>query len=414
MSHHRPFLLLPALVLSLAAQKVAQPSRILEVGPYVLDSGFRVFLTDGGRVLAFSQSRDEDSIVERVAIWDGVSGEFLRRDLEPLDPETTFGFGCGGDGSHGFNAWSNVVTPFWNASTQRFQWTEGNEDRLHTMDEAGNSGTAPWNPPPVSRLRDVDLNLLEVIVPGEPSWWLSRGKGLPEGYKPTRIQRILAGRSGFQEALADRAGRWVACIWEGITENPTANPPQMPFKRDGNPRWIIWHQTSTLPVLDISLASIAGPIQRITRMALNEAGDRVILQTDREVVLFDPVALKVVSHRPGDRVVEVPSRNHLLIGKASGSTYERIDMATGDLISRVIIPRTTDPIESDPESTEAGSPKIARTRFIGDPIAFSPNGRYMVAPRYGLQGAHWDGLVLWDLEQAMLPTESAPLRPPAD
>lgn len=392
---------LPLLLLvqssALRSQETLRPVAVLEPGPYFLDWGFEVRVTPQGRVLAHAPAFGDET-PERLAIWNGLTGELLLRSLEALSPETSYGYSCGGTGSiRGLTLWSNRQLPPWNPETRRFQWDGREPGRIRTLDEDGQFRTEVVAPPLVASLQEHTADFLEVVVPGEPSWFLSLGRSIPQGLKPTPIQRMIVGKLGFQEAIADRCGRWAATIWEGAIASSAPNRRVVPYRRDGNPRWLVWHQGSSMPVMDVPRASILGDSDRILRMALNGAGDRIVIETGALVAIFDPMALMLLGRHQGRLVEEIPGCNQLLIQEGSEPRFTRVDLATGLASSSFTLPESLDPEEPGNPPLEEGEPIPDRRRSLGDPIAFSPDGRYMVTPRLGRQGAHWDGLVVWDL-----------------
>lgn len=395
--------LIPSLVLllPLAGQETLRPKAVLEVGLRYLSPRSEVFVTNAGKVLAFSKARGEAPL-DRLAIWDGATGSLERSNLEPLDEATTFAGACGGGGwiPTRITLHSNLTPSSWNPSTQRFRLpVQGGEPPLE-LDESGHVAPVDPSRPHAAEVDALGPNSIR-ITPRQGSPWMA-SLAMPPGaeqigLKP--IQRLLVGPLGFQHVLADREGRWLLATWEGSTPSQAPNRRLVPFKRDGNPRWLLFEPGASLPVMEEPLGSILGNPAKLLKLSLSAAGDRVLVETDSRVVVFDPATRSILVNRQGSLVIELPGRNHILLREKWGGPYTRVDLASGTKVGFFEIPESLDPPLPEAPILEAATPQPNERRQLTSPVAFSPDGHYMVTPRYSRQGFHWDGLVVWDLDE---------------
>jgi hypothetical protein len=371
-----------------AAPVVARPLSVLEVGPFQLDFSYQVFIDEQARVQAV-QPKDSEPGSSPQAMWDGPSGYLIRCTLNPLDPETWMGGGCGCLSAISSTAlWPNQAPERWDPLRARFQWTAGDGNSKWTMDSDGNLARGPQDLRPTTKLVTKDSTGLEVQPPGREPWSIARRALVPAGVALTSLQKAVMGQVGFQHAIADRAGGWVATIWEGTTSNLGSR--LAPYTRDGNRLWNLWYRGASYPVQEETLAAVLGGEDDLLRMSLNEKGDRILLESSQRVVLFAPDTHEVLSRHAGCFVGELPTRNQILIRtdtEPSGA-FMIVDLGTGEILKKFVL----QDLVGAPDTGKEG-------RELMWPIAFSPAGRYMVTPRAGTQGIHWDELVIWDLDQ---------------
>lgn len=384
------------LLLPLAGQVPLRPKAILEVGQRYLGPGSHVFVTNSGRVLAFAQARG-DAPEDRLAIWDETTGALQRTTLDPLEEDANFLGGCGGDGSvqSVTTLHSNLSQAIWNPDTRRFRLLGEDGGPTKELSEAGEVIPGETFHPPAAQVESLSPNAIRIVPPQASAWVASLP--MPPGAESIAskpIRRILVGRLGFQHVLADREGRWLVATWEGSVPSRAPNRSAVPFRRDRNPRWLLFEQGSPLPVMDVPLGAILGGTHDPLKLTLSTRGDRILVEVGPRVIVFDPFTRSLVSNRQAHLLAELPERNQALLQDRGDGTLRRLDLDSGSTLGAFQIPETLDV----PEAGLADPTLALPARSLGAPIAFSPDGRYMVTPRWGRHGFHWDGLVIWDLD----------------
>lgn len=396
---------------ALPAQEAAKPVSVIEIGPYALGPDFSAHLTHEGRIL-FHEGGREPEAPPRQAIWEGRSGMLVRHNLLPFKAEPASAFnGCGGiDIGPSTMIWSNQLDLDWNPVTRRFRLVSYYSSSPRELDEDGGQHDGPSShSDSTAKITVIDPNCLQVEDPQGFRWEVSMPWLIPPDFPFTPLQRAVSRGLGFCNALADRKGAWLLTEWQGAVANAPGR--LLPFVPDQNPRWQLWKQGDPKPVMDVPLGSILGQESRLISMGLNATGDRIVVTTDRQVILFDPTTQTVLLFRPGRLEAQLPECNRLILSQAieGGTRMLSIDLATGQKVAEFVIPESLDQEKSAPtidadvdtEETSSQSSFNAQPlrRVLSDPVAFSPDGRYVLVPRVNTRGWHWDGLVLWEFPQ---------------
>ncbi len=396
----RSLLLAAALGLTLMAQAPASPVRILDTAALDLDWKAELFITPEGRILAFAGAGADPS-QPSIGLWDGPAGLLLRATLPPWEPTQDAGSGlvtCGGcGGPFGPIVELNHRPPGWDPLARAFdlpRLPEAPQARVTDQGDLQEGGPAL---PPLAQVTVEGLDALRVTRPeGTQETFRHPLADLPELGSLSPLQRSMARLTGFRNVLVSRTGDWVAATWiDGKRNLPGRALPWVP---KGPLRWLLFLSGQAEPVVDLPLAALTGGTPDRVSLSLSPQGTRILLEGAGRVVVLSPEDGGILLNRPGSIVHLTSGSDELVLAQpGEGLSLARFDLREGRRTGALSLPASLDA----PPALGPGSPEVPEgqgPRALTAPLAFSPDGRWVVTAQARRGGSGWDALVLWEFQ----------------